>query len=583
MRRSWFTSVLVALAIGCSTPKEPAGGDDGGADAGADACGCAGDADCPGNAFCSGGLCLPKNPAGTACSGNDQCTSGICGVVGAGHCCAVTCVKDSSHSCSPDDCNEVGVCSYPCSANCAKDADCRDPRICDHGACVYPDAGVAQDGGPDSGPVDSGPQCFIGGEFVPAGTWNPVNSCQQCDPSLSQLEWATTFSLAGTYSVPTGALLLGIWPFASTVGGPADTLLVGEILVDGTNLLLLFNGDMTIRSTLLVSSRPSLLATMDLNGDGLTDVVVGGITPSGPGVYSNMLSLYLNDSDGGFTRGALYASTVDTELLNDLRTGDFNGNGSQMLSVGVQVFTLDSTGNYVQSTRIDLYPLAGDGGLAAPSTVAQQLPRGSQLVGDFNGDGKTDILFAAPGSGTELTLFLSSGAGQFSASSEGYLADGGAYGEAVADFNADGRSDLVFPIYDTVDTTITLNTELADPQGHLGQPIASLSPPSPYLSSSLLAGDFDADGRVDLSGGTYQCQQSGCDGTLNIWLGVGDGTFVPPIAITPGLPSGWIASSEVAIDNAAGRKDLAVSYSKSARSPPYNNSYRVSVFRNGCR
>jgi hypothetical protein len=58
-----------------------------------------------------------------------------------------------------------------------------------------PDAGHGDggaDGGGDGGTVpDSGVDCNIGGEPVPAGQVNPADGCQACDPAQSRTGWTT--------------------------------------------------------------------------------------------------------------------------------------------------------------------------------------------------------------------------------------------------------------------------------------------------------------------------------------------------------------------------------------------------------
>src|SRR5262249_24912978 len=70
------------------------------------------------------------------------------------------------------------------------------------------------------------------------------------------------------------------------------------------------------------------------------------------------------------------------------------------------------------------------------------------LVGDFNGDGKTDFAFA---SGTAVSLFLGNADGTFTASGFAYplLPPGYAglvrfYAPIVGDLNGDGKTDFAF-------------------------------------------------------------------------------------------------------------------------------------------
>ncbi len=51
-------------------------------------------------------------PAGSPCSSNPACASGICGLNGSGNCCATTC-STSDTTCGATACDPTGACSYP--------------------------------------------------------------------------------------------------------------------------------------------------------------------------------------------------------------------------------------------------------------------------------------------------------------------------------------------------------------------------------------------------------------------------------------------------------------------------------------
>ncbi len=68
--------------------------------------------DCVGANSCVGGFCVPPADAGTTCSDDAQCRSGICGTSGSGHCCTAAC-SPSGGSCGATDCDGVGACLFP--------------------------------------------------------------------------------------------------------------------------------------------------------------------------------------------------------------------------------------------------------------------------------------------------------------------------------------------------------------------------------------------------------------------------------------------------------------------------------------
>ena len=97
------------------------------------------------------------------------------------------------------------------------------------GGDAGPDAGrdAGRDGGvpdgsvPDSGPVgDGGPSCEIGGKTIPAGTVNPANACQECEPAQSPTAW-TTFA-TGTACGTALFCLGGSCVPACSIGGQVE-------------------------------------------------------------------------------------------------------------------------------------------------------------------------------------------------------------------------------------------------------------------------------------------------------------------------------------------------------------------------
>jgi len=149
--------------------------------------------------------------------------------------------------------------------------------------------------------------------------------------------------------------------------------------------------------------------------------------------------------------------------------------------------------------------------------ASAQLPRNDWVTaGDFDGDGRTDIVWAnAPGTGTCCTLSLMDGIVEKTAFS---LQAGGAWKvEFAADFNGDGKSDLLWYNFATGETAIWLMDGtrylsgaiiLADANGCWWPGSDGLFGWSWWGS----AGDLDGDGNDDLAWG------NDCTGEKAIWL-----------------------------------------------------------------
>jgi hypothetical protein len=113
----------------------------------------------------------------------------------------------------------------------------------------------------------------------------------------------------------------------------------------------------------------------------------------------------------------------------------------------------------------------------------------SPKVGDFNGDGRSDILWYLPGNGQDMVYFGNTAGNGFDIR---YVTQNVSTQVAVADFNGDGRDDILWHVASSGQNTIwrgqsnKLFTQTSAPftPGNYGH--------KPY------AGDFDGDGRGDI-------------------------------------------------------------------------------------
>jgi trimeric autotransporter adhesin len=148
----------------------------------------------------------------------------------------------------------------------------------------------------------------------------------------------------------------------------------------------------------------------------------------------------------------------------------------------------------------------GDGNFAAPLIPNLDSSDGINAfgVGDFNGDGITDLLVDDEDTG-KLTVLLGKGDGTFTL---GQSMPFNTQSIAIADFNGDGKLDLA--LSGSAQTTILLGN--GD-----GTFTAALNPPQ-VGSSQVVAADFNGDGKLDLA-------VSPANAATSILLGNGDGTF----------------------------------------------------------
>jgi uncharacterized protein (TIGR03437 family) len=262
-------------------------------------------------------------------------------------------------------------------------------------------------------------------------------------------------------------------------------------------LVELGNGDGTFASPVAYATNgiPVATAIVDLNGDGKPDLVT--TNPTGANVF-------LNNGDGTFRAGAGLTGNPWTRLA----VADFNGDGKPDVAV------VDSQTTYsgATSSTVEILLSNGEGTFAAPlSTTVPGPNEGGFLTGDFNGDGKTDLVLSYTMDGfTPIVAFYpGKGDGTFGTPSVLPVV---AFTLGAGDLNRDGKLDLVTANYQTA----TLDVLLGNGDGTFQAPVTI----SNSDVSSITTADLNGDGNPDLILG--DC----CGYTeASYMLGNGDGTF----------------------------------------------------------
>ena len=252
----------------------------------------------------------------------------------------------------------------------------------------------------------------------------------------------------------------------------------------------------------------------DVNGDGLDDVVDDNM------VQLNSGGALLAPVRLAIPGGVLDLLDVNGDHVADLLVSPTGQNGSPQPPFTVWIN--DGHGNFAPGIEVPY----GKGDLPVVSPP---------LIGDFNGDGKDDLITGYPSvvpGGYDYTFYLSHGDGTFEKRGVATVPDGSIDPRnmrqhvTLGDLNGDGHPDFV------VRTDEGLSVFPGHGDGVFEPAISLYLPMAMYGGSGMQIGDVDGDGNADLLFGDHA-------GILHVFFGDGGGHFIRTAAAPMGDRDGY--------------------------------------------
>ncbi len=439
---------------------------------------------------------------------------------------------------------------------------------------------------------------FTAGDFNGDGITDLALSLVAAPNSLYTSVQILLGNTSGTFTQGAVLPVVAVAGSAAGYSGPLQAVdLTGNgnlDLVVATSVLNIFHGDgkgnFAATGSYGVDSTGGPFLFADVNGDGKQDLIL-----------ANVVAAFIFPGNGDGTFQAPPATPV-----NGL-TADVNNDG-----IADMVFSLPQGGNIFGTAlgRGD-----GTFAILDQTTaLASPLPY-TLMLGDFNGDGKVDTLAIQSGSlpvnalgctagtNSQVLTYLGSGDGRFQEKGTGLaLGVQGPGAGITGDFNSDGKLDLILPFGSGCQSGLLFVPGNGD--GTFGTPV-NLNPSQAFTTQNLLAGDLNNDKKLDFIWGSAVFLGNG-DGTFkqiplsigtspagtatavaiadlngdgildavsgaSIYAGNGDGTFQTTPFFSQTSPSlGFLAIGDV---NGDGNPDLLLVGPSGAWVNPYLTPY----------
>ena len=274
-----------------------------------------------------------------------------------------------------------------------------------------------------------------------------------------------------------------------------------------------------------------------------------------PGGTTSLRAIYLANGTYASSKSSAVSIAVSARGGNGFATAtSYSSGGTTPSLIAVADVTGDGIADMVVAhsggtpSSVGVLKGNGSGGFAAVQNFTVGTDANSIGVGDFNSDGKLDIAVTNGGSSNfSILLNTSPNASTLSfAAAVNYAAGLNPQTIGMADFNGDGIADLALTNFIA---PVTVNLYFGVGNGTFpASPSLTLTGPDSY-ATALEAGDLNGDGSADLAVGTGS--------NLVVFLNTGPGAFGSPNTFASAAITNAV-SLAIADYNSDGKADVAL-------------------------
>ncbi len=302
--------------------------------------------------------------------------------------------------------------------------------------------------------------------------------------------------------------------------------------------------DFAAKTDFTTGAGPWPVAIGDLDGDGKSDLVVPNSS------LLNSISVLRNTGSSGSIEAGSFATKIDLTTGDNpysVAIGDVDGDGKLDLVTINRGFGVNSI-SVLRNTST-----AGSISFAAKIDFTTGTSSWSVAIGDFDGDGKPDLVVANDGANT-VSVFRNTGTASsisFAAKTDFATGEGPTL-VAIGDLDGDGKPDLATANGNSNSVSVLRNNISGFGNVSFAAKVDFTTGTAPY---SVAIGDLDGDGKPDLATANYSSNSVSVLRNTGTAGNIATGSFAAKIDFATGAGPRSVAIGDLDGD---GRPDLAM-------------------------